>query len=264
MRYTAPTVNATAESSITAKLTDHGDSIAQLYTKDEAILSVIQTRKERRKQGGLVKFACGSIDPRKVVVEEPWNGLAQDDDEESDEVEDGGDVEGMDVDCEGGEDENDDEEDEAYEEEDEASNADSQEGKEAAEDEKEEKSEIVLPAPSRKQKRKRGPERSMPSPPAKKVAFSLPPKLDRGKIEAAMSKKAVQQKRKPLKLAQTSSNGPKSLSKPSSTAAITSEKKKGRIANVTAVKTKSRSKGHLALAEKGKSEPEVYDFGKFF
>ena len=92
-------VNATAaaQSSASVKV---GDSITQLYANDEAILSVIQTRKERRKQGGLVKFECGSIDPREAAVEQPWNGLEQNSDDEGGDEADDNDNEGRDVDRE--------------------------------------------------------------------------------------------------------------------------------------------------------------------
>ena len=62
-RYTTPSA-APAQSSITA---DPCDDITQLYVHDEAILSTVQTRKERRKQGGLVRFVYISIDPRRVA-----------------------------------------------------------------------------------------------------------------------------------------------------------------------------------------------------
>ncbi|KAF8816517.1 P-loop containing nucleoside triphosphate hydrolase protein [Phlegmacium glaucopus] len=118
-RYTtppAPTVDATAAAQLSIKLANPDENITQLYSNDEGILSVIQTRKERRKQGGLVKFASGSIDPRKAAVEEPWSGLEHNDDEESDEDDQfdaEADVEGMDVDGEDEDEEKDeDEEDE--------------------------------------------------------------------------------------------------------------------------------------------------------
>ena len=129
-RYTTPpssaaasvkTATAQSSTTITAKPTDNpcDDDITRLYANDEAILSTIPTRKERRKRGGLVKFVCcgSGIDPRKVAVEEPWNGLEQDDDEESDGDEDedeNDDVQGMDID---GEDEDEEDEDEDEDEE---------------------------------------------------------------------------------------------------------------------------------------------------
>ena len=198
-RYTTPPAQAdnvtAAQSSTLAKV---GDSITQLYANDEAILSVIKTRKERRKQGGLVKFKCGSIDPRKAAVEQPWNGLEQNSDDEGGDEADDDDDEGMDVDREEEE-----EEEEGEEGEEEASDAemeDSQEGEENAEnvDEDDDESEIEQPRLSRKQKRKRGSEKSMPLPPAKKTAFTaMTAKSDRSKIEAAMkSKKLVTGKSK--------------------------------------------------------------------
>ena len=243
----------------TAAATTQSES--SLYVNDEAILSTIQTRKERRKRGGLVRFTYGSIDPRKVAVEEPWNGLEEsDDDDEVDDDEAG--VEGMDVD---GEDEDEDEEneDEEDEEEDEeASDAemgDSEEGEEDDED-ADQDDEIEVPRLSHKQKRKREPERStMPSPPTKKVAFGVMPpargsKSDRQKIGSSTKGILKESRSKPT--ATASSNPVHKIS----------EKKKGKIANVTPAKIKAEGKKNLALARqsKDKSEAEVYDFGKFF
>lgn len=250
MRYTNPPANATAAQSFeVAKPTNFSDSIAQLYANDKAILSFVQTRKERRKQGGLVGFACGSMDLRKVAVEEPWDGLEENNDEEGDNdgVEDEDEGEGMNVDRE---------EDEESEEEKESSGPEMEESSQEAEDDVEnvdEESETDLPHPSHKQKRKRGPERSMPVPlpPAKKTAFT--------------AIKTTQLKKKPLKPVKASSAMKRSKSSPTATTIPVHNKtseKKGKIANVTA-KTKPR---HLALTgkSKDKSEPEVYDFGKFF
>ena len=69
------TATAPPDSSITAKLADLCDNLTQFYANDEAILSTIKMRKERHKQGGLVKFAYGSIDPWKVAVEEPMSNI---------------------------------------------------------------------------------------------------------------------------------------------------------------------------------------------
>ena len=124
-RYTTPpapvtnTATAQSESFITTKLADPCDNITQHYVNDEVILSSIRTRKERRKQGGIVKFTYGSIDSRKVAVLDQWNGLEQNDNEESnvDEVDDEVDVEGMDIDEE--DEDEDEDEDEENEDEDE-------------------------------------------------------------------------------------------------------------------------------------------------
>ena len=209
----------------TAAATTQSES--SLYVNDEAILSTIQTRKERRKRGGLVRFTYGSIDPRKVAVEEPWNGEGDDDEEEvDDEIGVEGDVEGMDIDED---EENEGEgEDEEEEEEEEASDAESEtgdsqeEGEEDAdqEDEDEGEGENELPRLSRKQKRKRGPEKSIiPSPPVKKVAFSVRP-------PARGLKKTDRQKKKGLPT--------------------------------------MKMKAAEGSRSKDKSGSEVYDFGKFF
>ena len=271
-RYTTPppatvinTSTAQSESSKTAKLADPSDDIIQLYANDEAILSTVKTRKERRKQGGLVKFAYGSIDPRRLAVEEPWNGLEQSDDEEEEVDDEGMDVDGEDVDVDEDEDEeNEDEENEDEEEDEKESDAeteDSQEGEE--EEDADQDDEIELPRLSHKQKRKRGPERSMPSPPAKKVAFGVSAtrglKFDRQKIgrPTTNGKGILKEKRsKPSSTTTTTAASPNPVHKIS--------EKKGKIANVT---KKIKAKESLALAQqksKDKSEPEVYDFGKFF
>jgi nuclear GTP-binding protein len=272
-RYTTPpapvikTAPAQSESSITAKLADPCDNITQLYANDEAILSTIRTRKERRKQGGLVKFTYGSIDSRKVAVEELWSGLEQNDDEESHDDDDEVDDEGMHVD---GEDEDEENEDEEDEEEDEKESEAEKEGSSEGDDDDDSEDadqddEIELPRLSHKQKRKRGPERSMPSPPAKKVSFGVMPpastrgpKFDRQKIGRLTTKGKDKLKEK------TRSKSNLTAATLANPAHKTSEKKgKTPIANVTA---KIKAKGSLTLAQqsKDKSEPEVYDFGKFF
>jgi len=240
MRYTTPPgVNAAAaQSSITAKLTKLGDDITQLYTNDEAILSMVQTRKERRKQGGLIKFSHGSIDLRKVAVEEPWNGMKHNNDEESDgDDDDENDVGGMDVDPEVDDEESD---EEGKEEASDAETGDSKNAEHPSQDEAENEAEVELPHRSRKQKRKRVLEKSVHPPPAKKVAFSpMPPKLDRSKIQGSKNTKSK----------------------------LSAIAKTGKVANVM-VKTKSKGHPDLGLAGKSKdesaSEPEAYDFGKFF
>jgi len=194
-------------------------------------------------------------------VEEPWNGLEQndeesddeesddDDEEEVDDDEEEVDEEGMDVD---GEDEDEGNEDE--EEDGEASDAemgDSQVG--------EGDDEIELPRLSHKQKRKRGPEKSMPLPPAKKVSFGvMPPTRARG------SKSDHRQKLGPTTKGKDKLKG--SRSKPSpliATPANPTSEKKSKIANV-APKVKAKGTRGLTQQSKDKSESEAYDFGKFF
>ena len=266
-RYTTPpaavnTATAQSESSTTAKLANPCDNITQLYVNDEAILSTIQTRKERCKQGGLVKFAYGSIDPRKVAVEEPWNGLEQNDDEESNDDHDDKEVddEGMDIDGDDEDEENEDEE----EEEDEEEASDAQEGEEDEEEDDEDADQddeiIELPRLSHNQKRKRGPERSIPSPPTKKVSFSvIPPrgsKSDRQNIGLTKKGKGKLKEGR-------SKPSPTTTATPANPVHKTLPGKKSKIANVMA---KIKAKGSVAPTQqsKDKSESEAYDFGKFF
>ena len=272
-RYTTPptpvikTATAPPESSITAKLGDPCDNLTQFYANDEAILSTIKTRKEKRKQGGIVKFAYGSIDPRKVAVEEPWNGLEQNDDEESNDDHDDNEVddEGMDIDGddEDGDDEDEENEDEE-EEEDKEEASDAQEGEEDDEEDDKDADQddeiIELPRLSHNQKRKRGPERSIPSPPTKKVSFSvIPPrgsKSDRQKIGLTKKGKGKLKEGR-------SKPSPTTTATPANPVHKTLLEKKSKIANVTA---KIKAKGSVAPTQqsKDKSESEAYDFGKFF
>ena len=243
-----------SESSKTAKLADPSDDIIQLYANDEAILSSIKTRKERRKQGGLVKFAYGSIDPRRVAVEEPWNGLEQSDDEEEEVDDEDMDVDGEDVDVD---EENEDEENEDEEEDEKESDAETEDSQEGEEDEDaDQDDEIEIPRLSHKQKRKRGPERSMPSPPAKKVAFGVSARGSKLGRPTTNGKGILKERRSKPSPTTTTAASPNPVHKIS--------EKKGKIANVT---KKIKAKESLALAQqksKDKSEPEVYDFGKFF
>ena len=270
-RYTTPptapiinTVTAQSESSVTANLANPSDNIAQLYVNDETILSTIRTRKERRKQGGLVKFTHGSIDSRKVAVDEPWNGLEQSDDEESDddgnEIGDQVDVEGMEVDDED-EDEEDDEEEEEEKGDEKASDAETEDSHEGEEDDEDTDQEIEPPHPSHKQKRKRGPERSMPLPPAKRVSFGIMPPArgsksnHRQKIGSTTNGKG--------KLKERRSEPSPLTATPVNPVHTKISEKKGKIANVT---MKIKAKGSLGLSQqsKDKSESEAYDFAKFF
>jgi nuclear GTP-binding protein len=207
-------------------------------------------------------------------VEELWNDDEESGDDDDDQLDDETEVGGMNIDGEDEDEENEDEDEKEDEEASDAETGDSQEDETDAEDEGD--SEIELPRLSRnQQKRKRGPERSMPSPPAKKVAFSVvpPAESDRQKIELKTTKVKLKEpmktalQKKPLKKpVQVSSRAAmkKSLSKFSPKAVHKTSEKKGKVANVTA--KKKAAEGSLALARqsKDKSESEAYDFGKFF
>ncbi|KAK1222106.1 hypothetical protein PQX77_015030 [Marasmius sp. AFHP31] len=121
------------------------------YAQDEPILSTLQSRKEMRKEGGLVKLASGTADSRNLALEREYD----DGDDSSDESEEGEgeDFGVMDVDIDDEEEVVDDEEDEEDEGE-----------------EEEEEEETAPPPPPTKQKRKRAEQVELPA--KKKVAFA--------------------------------------------------------------------------------------------
>lgn len=245
-RYT--TASAPAPSSDNAAL-----DVAKLYANDEPILASLKTRKEMRKAGGVVKFSAGAVETRKVAVDEPWVGLAGEDDEEGEESEED--------DLEVGQDEEDeDEEGDLDEEDDEEEEMD--EGEDTDDDEDDE--EDTLPPFSNKQKRKRSAEPAPPAPPSKKVAFAADPKTSK-QARKAGSLKIKAQQQKPAPVPAKKVEEPKQPLKAVETAKSklpVKEKKvvEKKVANVAAKKAKG-SKPAKSPTTKG---PEAYDFSKFF
>lgn len=245
-RYT--TASAPAPSSDNAAL-----DVAKLYANDEPILASLKTRKEMRKAGGVVKFSPGAVETRKVAVDEPWVGLAGEDDEEGEESEED--------DLEVGQDEEDeDEEGDLDEEDDEEEEMD--EGEDTDDDEDDE--EDTPPPFSNKQKRKRGAEPAPPAPPSKKVAFAADPKTSK-QARKAGSLKIKAQQQKPAPVPAKKVEEPKQPLKAVETAKSklpVKEKKvvEKKVANVAAKKAKG-SKPAKSPTTKG---PEAYDFSKFF
>lgn len=245
-RYT--TASAPAPSSDNAAL-----DVAKLYANDEPILASLKTRKEMRKAGGVVKFSPGAVETRKVAVDEPWVGLAGEDDEEGEESEED--------DLEVGQDEEDeDEEGDLDEEDDEEEEMD--EGEDTDDDEDDE--EDTLPPFSNKQKRKRSAEPAPPAPPSKKVAFAADPKTSK-QARKAGSLKIKAQQQKPAPVPAKKVEEPKQPLKAVETAKSklpVKEKKvvEKKVANVAAKKAKG-SKPAKSPTTKG---PEAYDFSKFF
>ncbi|EDR04910.1 uncharacterized protein LACBIDRAFT_303781 [Laccaria bicolor S238N-H82] len=245
-RYT--TASAPAPSSDNAAL-----DVAKLYANDEPILASLKTRKEMRKAGGVVKFSAGAVETRKVAVDEPWVGLAGEDDEEGEESEED--------DLEVGQDEEDeDEECDLDEEDDEEEEMD--EGEDTDDDEDDE--EDTLPPFSNKQKRKRSAEPAPPAPPSKKVAFAADPKTSK-QARKAGSLKIKAQQQKPAPVPAKKVEEPKQPLKAVETAKSklpVKEKKvvEKKVANVAAKKAKG-SKPAKSPTTKG---PEAYDFSKFF
>jgi len=270
-------------------------ALEKAYEKDVSILDDIPTRKEKRKTGGLVRLTAGVADERPVLVEEAWAGLQDSDEEENEEGDEVEDDEEEDDEEEDDEVEDDEEEDNEVEGLDKGMAVDEEEEDETADDEEDEQSdsdegEEVL---SKKQKRKRTLEKSIPERPAKKVAFTsrLPPKNSRsgskrlggapvsstlilsGEHRLIMtSAHQVDSSLKPIhtavrkpeksKSAVTGSKPVKSsLSVKGSAGGVASRPSsevKGKVANVS---TKAKAK---AAAEKAGNGPEAYDFGKFF
>jgi nuclear GTP-binding protein len=243
-RYT--TASAPAPSSDNAAL-----DVAKLYTNDEPILASLKTRKEMRKAGGVVKFSAGAVETRKVAVDEPWVGLAGEDDEDEGEESEGDD-------SEVGQDEED--EDEENESEDELEEMD--EGGDTDDDEDDE--EDTPPPPSNKQKRKRGTEPAPPAPPSKRVAFAADPKTS-NQARKAESLKLKAQQQKPAPIPAKKVEEPKQPLKAVETAKsklLMKEKKvvEKKVANVAAKKAKGSKPAKSPTTE----GPEAYDFSKFF
>lgn len=199
-------------------------AFAGFYAADEDILTTLQSRKDLRKSGGLVKFASGQADLRKVAVDEPYH-KPEDKENDSDEDADEDVVMG-------------DEPEDAVDDED--SDEDIEEDEDAEEEEDEEDDEPP-PAPivNRKQKRKLAVEAGA-LPPSKKVAFAQEPK-DTKQARSLGSQKPKAEKKSSLK---AKAPEPKA-------------KKTSKGANVPkAAQSKSSSQGDGA--------DDAYDFGKFF
>ncbi|KAL1665621.1 P-loop containing nucleoside triphosphate hydrolase protein [Schizophyllum commune] len=174
----------------------------------EAILSRLPTRKELRRAGGLVKLTPGTVDERSVELDAPWvRGAEPRVGADSDE-EDG------DVDMEGEEDEDDegsevdDDEDEDEEEEDD-------------EEDEEEEEDLPIPPPS---KRKRGAanDKSLPPPPAKKVAFAA-----KTKVNATKEVKETKETKVAKEVKTTKTAKPKTAAKPTKAPKVANVGKKG-------------------------------------
>ncbi len=191
----------------------------------------LSTRKEMRKKGGLVKVSSGSIEERKVAMEQNWDILEASEDENADGDYGGGPNED-------GVATNDDaeEEDEVSEEDDHDSQSDSRtsisEGVEAA---------TLPPVLSlRKQKRKRGQDHFTSLPSLKKVS------LGSVTVFSVKGKRDIEPTRSILK-------------KPSARVVdCDSSKNDRKVANVKQVKKAS------TVGKKDTNEPEAYEFGKFF
>jgi nuclear GTP-binding protein len=73
--------------------TTANNELADIYAKDECILSNLASRKDMRRSKGVVKFIPGEIESRTVVLDEPWeteeaDASAADESESEDEGDD--------------------------------------------------------------------------------------------------------------------------------------------------------------------------------
>ncbi|THH14866.1 hypothetical protein EW146_g5518 [Bondarzewia mesenterica] len=62
----------------------HVEALADIYAKDMSILSHLKTRKEMRKESGLVKLLSGAVDDRGLELTAPWLGTEESDSEDED------------------------------------------------------------------------------------------------------------------------------------------------------------------------------------
>lgn len=200
----------------------------QFYAEDDAILMALSTRKEMRKKGGLVRVSPGSIEERKVAMDQSWVVLEASEGENAD------------GDYGGGSDEDgvatNDEEDEVSGEDDLDSQSDSKSsiGEEVG---------VATPVlSSRKQKRKRGQEHFTSLPSLKKIS------LEPATVVSVKGKREIGPTRSILK-------------EPSARVVDRDSLKNDRkVAKVKQLKKAST----LVTVKKDMNEPEAYEFGKFF
>ncbi|KAF9076610.1 P-loop containing nucleoside triphosphate hydrolase protein, partial [Rhodocollybia butyracea] len=160
--YTTPPFGVSSDTSATV---NHDADLESLYAKSEAIFAHVESRKNMRKAGGLVKITPGQVDSRKVLTEVSYAGLVDSDDEDEEVDEMGLDEEALGEENEEGDDDDDDDDDEGAE---------------------EDEAEAELPV-SRSQKRKRTNETALPS--SKKVSFLTTSSSSKGKVPSKGSSK---------------------------------------------------------------------------
>lgn len=230
-------------------LADLTTAFSELYTTaDSDVLSRVRTKKEMRKEGGLVKMASGTVDGRELELEKVWIGLEADSEDEEDEEED----DPMAVD-----------EDELDEEMEAPSGEEDSMSDDVDEDEEEEANEEPTPPPSPKlSKRKRPSAPSKSSPPSKKVAFSNKPLPPSSSVSASATPKSRAEKRAGRSSAAAPSEPPKSALKSSKAPANGSSKTAGGKRTVANAPSKKAAGGAVAANAAGAGD--AYDFGKFF
>jgi nuclear GTP-binding protein len=263
-RYTTP--STTPPAAPPAKSSSNSEPISisfltPLYAKDEAILAVLATRKEIRKQKeGLVKLSPGKVEERQASVEENWVPL-EDDEAEGDDDDEWENDDGAGMVLFDEEEEEESEGDEEEQEGDGEGSSDEDEQEQEEQEEGEEGETTSIAPESRKQKRKRGLENPARARPTKRVSINP---------QAISSSKGRKDQPRPH---QQNLPEAKVKSKPASVAvpkAVT--KPKGILKNAGAAKsgvakkpvTQARSDKAGNKKEGERDEPESYDFGRFF
>ncbi|OBZ71764.1 Guanine nucleotide-binding protein-like NSN1 [Grifola frondosa] len=231
-RYTVPSSPASTPS--------RNPALADVYAKDEEVLSKLSTRKELRKSSGLVKLRAGVVDTRKINLDASWFAEEDESDEDAEGAHSEADDASVDLEKESADEDIDEDEDE-----------DEDNDEEDEEDEEEE----VPSLPTGK--RKRGDAKAPPARPAKKVAFAPEPKgtkQARSAAGARGSQIAAQKAKTKLSALPSEKPSAKSQKKPVF--------KKAPIPPAT--KRAANSSSKKSAASQSKDGELAYDFKQFF
>ncbi|KAH9894117.1 hypothetical protein C8Q73DRAFT_826613 [Cubamyces lactineus] len=241
-RYTVPPTPASNSAA-----SDVDPTLAEVYSKDQAVLSKLSTRKELRKAGGLVRLRPGSIDVRRTTLDASYFVASDDEGNESD-VEEGA---GLDE----SEDDDDEEDVESYA----SEEVDELESDEDEDEEEEEEDEDEPPSPPSGKRKRAAAKSAAPARPAKKVAFAAEPKGTKQARSAAGAKgaTAVKAKSKPADEKPTKKSTKSSALKKA--AAPTKAAPAKKVANSAAARA-----GKKSAASAAKEGEEAYDFKQFF
>lgn len=234
-RYTLPP----SPSGITAAAGDV--ALADVYAKDEEVLSQLQTRKEKRTSAGIVKLKPGTVETRKVVLDVSWLGNEEDGGEEDEAGTVSGDWDAQEGADEDEEDEEDEEEGDEDEDEDEERDGDEDEDEEEEEEEEEE----AQPTGKRKRLLTKTTARS-----SKKVAFAAEPTGTKQARSAAGAKGPQAAQKDPKK---------RHKSPPKARPSKTTAKRP-----VTVAPKRVANSGIAATTKAASDGEEAYDFKKYF
>ncbi|GBE79130.1 hypothetical protein BKA93DRAFT_139941 [Sparassis latifolia] len=235
LRYTMPASPAPTSASDTAP--------AEVYAKDEEVVSRLFTLKEMRRAGGAIKMTAGPVETRKVVLDASWMVSDDEDGNEGDEEED---EDELDEDVSGGVDEEDEDQESG--------------GGDVDEDEDEDSDDAPV-RPSGKRKRGVTKISTPPPRPLKKVAFSAEPKGTKQARAAAGAKGS----RTTTLEARSKSAEDKPVVKSKAAVAVDKASKTKHAMKKTARHAVSQKVANSSSKNTAPREgEEVYDFKKFF